>query len=202
MDLQEALKIVEKINPKRMSHILGVVDQATHLAKRYNVNLYKSQLAAALHDIAKNMSISDMETILNTYNPTYLQYSTNVYHGPVGRYLLENEYNVTDESILNAVEFHVTGHPEMDDVLKVVYISDYTERGRTHPQVHYCRTLSEINLDVGVLAVSESILNYLQSKHMDDIHPLSIQTYELFLEKVGEDTYESIKNHYQRHLRR
>lgn len=85
----------------------------------------------------------------------------------------------------------------MRDVAKVVYVSDYIERGRTHESADYCRYLSEQSLDLAVLGVSECTIIYLCRKHAD-IHPLTIQTYESFLEKVGEATYESIKNNYQR----
>lgn len=202
MDLRLALEIAQRYTPERMEHIYGTVDKATHLAERFSVDLYKCQIAAALHDLAKNIPRSKQEAILQSYKPDYLSYSPNVYHGPVARYLLEREFDITDRSILNAVEYHVTGHPEMDEVLKVLYISDYIERGRTHHPVHFCRYLSTIDLDLAVLGVSDFKLSYLRAKQADNIHPLTIQTHQSFLEKVGEAVYESIKDHYQRHFGR
>ena len=201
MTIEEALAIVKRKNEGRYPHILGTFEMATHLAKYYKEDLEKCQIAAILHDYAKNESFKTMkEIILKHGSPDkdYLSHSKNIYHAPVARYLVEQRFGISDPDILDAIESHVTGWPNMNNIAKIVFISDYIEKGRTHPSVVYCRYLSGLSLDVAVVGICEHTLSYLHSIQDTKIHPLLTQTYQTFLEKVGEDYYESIKNNYKR----
>jgi predicted HD superfamily hydrolase involved in NAD metabolism len=199
MTVEEALKIVQSKNERRFPHILGTYEMATSLASQYDSNRDKCQLAAIFHDYAKNEPIEAMRQLIeDKLDSSYLRYSTNIFHAPVARYYVKTQFKIEDEDILNAIEYHVTGHPEMNDVAKIVYVSDYIEKNRTHPSVDFCRYLSTISLDVAVLGVSEHTYLYLKQINEANIHPLTISTYQKFLEKVGEAYYESIKDNYKR----
>jgi predicted HD superfamily hydrolase involved in NAD metabolism len=197
--VDEALRLVKNKNEARYNHILGTMEMATHLAIKYSQDVYKCQIAAIFHDVAKHESIHVLTKIINEHDLKIdcLNYSPDVYHGPVGAYVAETQYGITDQDILDAIAYHVTGSPEMNDIAKIIYVSDFIEKNRKHDGVAFCRYLSEQSLDLGVLGVSECVLTYLYQKNALAIHPLSRLTYETFLEKVGVNQYEFIKNRYQ-----
>ena len=54
-----------------------------------------------------------------------------ILHGPVGAWIAEHEFNITDEDILNAIRFHTTGRAGMSKLEKIIYIADMIEPNRT-----------------------------------------------------------------------
>jgi predicted HD superfamily hydrolase involved in NAD metabolism len=197
LTIEKALEIAKLKSKKRFPHVLGTYKKAIELANQYNINEKKVSIAAILHDYAKNEPLDKMEMLLETIDPDLIQYNSVVYHGVVGSYLLQNKLKITDKDILLAVKNHVTGHPDMNDIAKIVYIADYTEDNRTHDGVDFCRYASKLSLDIGVLAISEAIFHYLHKISKKKIHPLTEATYHHFLQKVGVKSYEIIKNNYQ-----
>ncbi len=197
INIDDALKMMEAKNKNRFSHVYGTYVKAKELAAAYNLDLYKCAIAAILHDYAKYDNIESLKNILKEINPEMLRYNEIIYHGYAGSYLIQKELGIEDSEIINAVKYHVTGHPDMDDIAKVIYIADYTEKNRTQPHVDFCRALSKMSLDLGVLAISDESLRYLRKFHGNDIHPLTEQTYQKFLEKVGTLAYDAIRNDYK-----
>ncbi len=198
LDFDTALRIVRNKDKGRFNHILGTVEKAKELANRYRIDEYKCVMSAILHDYAKNEPLHKMKRIiLNHLDKNLLKYDPVVYHGEVGSYLIKKDLGINDKDIIDAVKYHVTGHPDMNDIAKVVYIADYTEKNRSHENVRYARLLSHLSLDVGVLGISDVTLHYLKQKNKENIHPLTITTYESFLKKVGVKAYDAIRNHYK-----
>ena len=142
------------------------------------------------------MRINNDESQLIRIDCSILKYYENVYHGYAGAYLIKHELGITDPDIIEAIKYHVTGHPNMNNVAKIVYIADKTENTRDFPGIGFCRKLSEISLDFGVLSISEATYDYLTEKNFS-IHPLTKKTYDYFLKKVGICYYETLKNNYQ-----
>ena len=46
----------ENLKPNRYNHVLGVCTTAIELAERYNIDKEKAEIAALLHDVAKNLT--------------------------------------------------------------------------------------------------------------------------------------------------
>jgi len=198
LSIKEALQLIENKNKTRYAHILGTYEKAKELAELYHINEYKCMMSAILHDYAKNETMETLrQIIIDHLDPTLLQYDPVVYHGYVGSYLIQKDLGIDDLDIINAVKYHVTGRPEMNDIDKIVYIADYTEKNRKQLGVEYCRLLSRSSLDLGVLAISDETLGYLKRKNDNKIHPLTQATYQSFLEKVGVENYRAIKNDYK-----
>ncbi len=82
---------VEK--PSRLAHTRGVVKMAKELALRYGADPQKAEIAAWFHDTSRSAG--------------------NLEHGPVAARVLETDFSVTDEEILNAVRWHTTGRRGM-----------------------------------------------------------------------------------------
>jgi predicted HD superfamily hydrolase involved in NAD metabolism len=103
-------------------------------------------------------------------------------HGPVGAWMLKEHGIMDDEAILDAIRWHTTGHPDMNQLAKIVYIADYIEPNRDFPGVDLLRQLTYRDLDLGVVAGIEHTLSFLIQKD-GYIHPLSIATRNRLLEE-------------------
>ena len=100
----------------RYEHVLRVRDKAIELAKLYNQDVTKIELAALLHDCAKN----NEEMYLDKYKKEFEELrdlrgknsdmdNPKLLHCYLGRIVANKEYGVNDEEILDAIEFHTTG---------------------------------------------------------------------------------------------
>lgn len=153
-----------KISPKRLKHILGVVEAAEALANRYGEDVKKARLAALLHDCAKELTLTEMKKIVEKAgllvdpeifnNPALL-------HGPAGAILAVNFYGVEDLEILEAIRVHTTGKVDMGLLDKIIFLADYIEKNRDFPGVEDMRKLAFIDLDKAVLAGYDSTISYL-----------------------------------------
>src|SRR5690625_5750826 len=84
MDIKCAKKIITNVLSKdRVEHSFRVAKVATQLARKYNVNIEKIELAAILHDYAKNHSKEELKRwILQSSLPkNLLFYHSAIWHG-------------------------------------------------------------------------------------------------------------------------
>ena len=158
-DLEEMREKVRQTQKEsRFSHTLGVVDTALQLAKQYQVDEKKAEIAALLHDCAKEIY-------------------PGLQHAPKGAELAKTEYGIQDEEILNAIRWHTTGRPKMTKLDKIIYIADYIEPNRNQaPNLDEIRRLARLNLDECLYTILKATLAYLETKK-DDIDPMTEQTY-------------------------
>ena len=56
-----------------------------------------------------------------------MKLSTKTWHAPVGAYIAEKEYSVTDSEILSAIRWHTIGKKNMSDFEKIIFIADKIE---------------------------------------------------------------------------
>lgn len=169
----------EKLTEKRYLHTLGVVEAAVQLADRYGADSKKAEIAAIFHDYAKFRDESEMAKIIKEneqISSGLLDYHKELWHAPVGAYLVQKEIGIVDEEILNAIRFHTTGRPNMSTLEKVVCLADYIEPGRQFPGVEEVRELAKSSLDQ---ALAISLLNticYLE-KQGQTVYPLTVDAY-------------------------
>ncbi|HWO78768.1 MAG TPA: bis(5'-nucleosyl)-tetraphosphatase (symmetrical) YqeK [Bacillus sp. (in: firmicutes)] len=185
MEREQALALVKKqLKEERYIHTLGVVDTAIKLAGRYQVNRDQAELAAIFHDYAKNRPKEEMRAIIikEQMPETLLQFHHELWHAPVGAYLVKTEAGIKDEAVLDAIRSHTTGRPGMTDLEKIVFLADYIEPGRSFPGVEEARKLAEENLDRAVLFALKNTIQFLMNKRQP-IYPDTFHTYNYFLLK-------------------
>lgn len=178
----------DRMPEKRYIHTIGVTDTAMALAEKFGQDPKKAEVAAILHDSCKYADRDWMkQTIIEQQmDPTLLQYHHELWHGPVGAYVAETEFGVTDMDMLNAIRFHTTGRAGMSDLEKIVYIADMIEPNRKFPDVDTLRAAAEeMTLDdLMIMCLSHSI-QFLMSKHQP-VFPDSFNCYnDLLLKKKG-----------------
>ncbi|MCT4596578.1 MAG: nicotinate-nucleotide adenylyltransferase [Vallitalea sp.] len=176
-------ELKKHIDTKRYNHTLGVEKTAVALAKIHDIDISKANVAALLHDCAKNISNNKKIDLCKKYNIELKieeKKNPDLVHAKVGSVIAKHIYNINDSDIINAIAYHTTGRPNMSELEKVIYISDYIEPGRTKANnLDNIRKLARKDLDKALLAILEDTIAYLQSKNKI-IDTLTIEAYEFY----------------------
>ena len=177
MDRETALKIVKsQLTDHRYQHTLGVMETAIELANRYGADPNKAELAAIFHDYAKFRPKDEMKGIIIDQGIDLLQFNSELWHAPVGAYLVNVEAGITDEEILNAIRYHTSGRSEMTILDKIIYLADYIEPGRHFPGVEEVRELAKENLTVALIQAMKNTIVFLLKKNQS-VFPDTFVTY-------------------------
>jgi predicted HD superfamily hydrolase involved in NAD metabolism len=189
MERREALEIVKKqLTEHRYQHTIGVMETAIALAEQYGADVKKVELAAIFHDYAKFRPKEEMKRIILEQNmpKDLLLYNTELWHAPVGAYLVEKEVGIKDVEILDAIRYHTSGRPDMTLLEKVVYVADYIEPGRIFPGVDEVRELAKQDLNKALIKALQNTIQFLMNKNQA-IYPDTFYTYNsLIMELKGE----------------
>lgn len=175
MNIDELKLVTEKVNlyalgvlpSTRYEHSVRVAVLARELCERFGLDPYAGYLAGIGHDICKvgknkwltalalqdGNSLSDVEE----RKPALL-------HGRAAAVLMEKEFGVDNLSILEAVRHHTFGAVDMDDLGKIIFVSDKIEPGRTGLDPVYRAKLLAAGLDDMTCMVVEDNVRYLISK--------------------------------------
>jgi predicted HD superfamily hydrolase involved in NAD metabolism len=181
MDREQLMESVRNQMPdKRWQHTLGVMETSVILAKRFGADPVKADQAAILHDVAKYWAVDRLEhVILHSPMPEYfrperiLKYDRQLLHAPVGAYVAETEYGITDREVLDAIIYHTSGRESMSLLDKVVCLADYIEPGRNFPEVEHIRQAAETNLNQALIAGFDSTIKFLIERGKT-VFPLTI----------------------------
>jgi predicted HD superfamily hydrolase involved in NAD metabolism len=180
MTRKQALDYVRPaLNTQRYEHTVRVVDQAVELAKRFGADTTKAEMAAALHDYAKYKPSKLMKRWIEQDRrlpKDLLDYHHELWHGPVGALMLEQELGIDDAELLSAISSHTTGKKHMSVLDKVVFLADYIEPGRDFPGVEKVRTLAERNLDSACSLALKNTIVFLLGKERT-VYPDTFHAY-------------------------
>lgn len=187
MDRNSALAIVkEQLTDHRYHHTIGVMETALILARKYGGNEKKAELAAIFHDYAKFRPKEEMkQIILEQGMPSeLLQYNSELWHAPVGAFLVQKEVGVQDGEILDAIRYHTSGRVEMTLLEKIIYLADYIEPGRHFPGVDEVRELAEFNLEQALIKSIQNTIMFLMKKGQP-VFPETFHTYNNLIMQSG-----------------
>ena len=184
-------KVYEKLkssnNPKyegRFYHSLGVAKAAVELCKCNNLPnelIEKAFICGVIHDYCKYEKLDKYQEIINKYKLDIVlnEEFKSIYHSILAPYIIKDELKIDDLEILNAIECHAMGKPNMSNLEKIIFLSDYIEETRVGDCYIKARKIAFNNLDKGVFFVSKSVLSYLISVNAY-IYPTSIETYNYY----------------------
>lgn len=185
MDRNLALERVRaELTEHRYIHTIGVMETAIELAKRYGADVKKAELAAIFHDYAKFRPKDEMKQIIidQDLGSELLLHNEELWHAPVGAYLVEKEVGIFDSEIINAIRFHTSGRPNMTLLEKIIYVADYIEPGRHFPGVDEVRELAKISLDEALIKAIHNTIVFLMKKKQA-IYPDTFLTYNALVKK-------------------
>lgn len=176
--MPELARAQKLLTPERAAHTLRVAFMAAENCRRFNIPEKKAVTAAALHDAAKYVKLSDK--MLKGFVPPK-DVPESVMHQYTGAYLAEHEFGVTDEDILNAIRYHTSGRAGMSELEKLICFSDMLEEGRDYDGVERLRRLFYKDIDECAEQSLEEELEHLE-KSGKKVYPLTRQAYEYFHE--------------------
>ncbi|MTH52499.1 HD domain-containing protein [Bacillus mangrovi] len=187
MEREQALAAVrEQLTDHRYQHTLGVMGTAIELAGKYGADVAKAELAAIFHDYAKFRPKEEMKQIIieQNMNRDLLVHNEELWHAPVGAYLIEQEAGIRDQEVLDAVRFHTSGKAGMTLLEKVIYVADYIEPGRIFPGADEARAAAGRDLDEAMKLALRNTITFLLKKNQA-VYPLTIEAYNDLVLKNG-----------------
>ncbi|MFE8703239.1 bis(5'-nucleosyl)-tetraphosphatase (symmetrical) YqeK [Cytobacillus sp. FJAT-54145] len=179
MERSKALSIVKgQLTEHRYEHTLGVMETAIWLSKANGADEKKAEIAAIFHDYAKFRPKEEMRKIIidQGFKQDLLGFNSELWHAPVGAYLVEKEVGINDHEILDAIRFHTSGRKGMTLLEKVIYVADYIEPGRHFPGVEEVRELAKTNLELALIKSIQNTIVFLMKKNQP-VYPDTFYTY-------------------------
>lgn len=189
-ELQNEVK--SKLTEKRYLHTVGVCHTSACLAMSYGEDIKKASIAGMLHDCAKCLSDEEIKKQCLEYQIEISEIENrNPYllHSKLGAYYAKHIYNINDIDILNAIQYHTTGRPNMSLLEKIVFIADYIEAGRKDILgLKEIRSIAFQHIDQAVYLSLKNTLTYLNSQisagKQVEIDTLTNKAYEYYKLKV------------------
>lgn len=165
-DKKRLIEYIERnMTEKRKVHTYAVAEEAKKLSCRYGEDLEKAELAALFHDIFRGVS----EQALNGYvrqlglSSAYLD-NCNLAHSKIAAFIMERDYRIIDQDLINAVSFHTTGRANMSRLEKIIYLADAIEPNRNYPNVEEIREMAYQDLEKACLLSLEHSIDYVKCK--------------------------------------
>lgn len=122
--------LYKRLSPERYNHTICVCDLAVRLALKNKENVYNVQIAALLHDCAKDMSLQETKKYVLKrklkikYFDFLLCYAPQVLHSYIGSDIAENKFKIKNKDILNAIANHTVGRINMSVCEKIIFVAD------------------------------------------------------------------------------
>ena len=160
----EYVHLVEKLRnnipEKTFEHSKRTVYYALKLNTKLGVSFDKIFKSALLHDCAKHIH-KEMDGVPSA-----------VVHQFLGAEYAKKEYLICDKDILEAIEFHTTGKPEMTMLGKIVFCADMLESGRSYESVERLREIIENDFEKGFVECVNASFKKLTEDNKP-FHPLT-----------------------------
>lgn len=124
-------KVREQLSSERFAHVMRVTELAEAIGRANGFTpeeLETTVLAAVLHDAARELPPAELFRLAPARLQLELEHPLTV-HGRAGRKLAE-QWGITDEAVLSAIEGHVFGVSLDNRPGVAVYVADVTEPGR------------------------------------------------------------------------
>lgn len=178
--------IENNFSEKRKVHTYGVVKTAIELAKQYGCDVYKAELAALFHDLYRSIPVN----VLN-YHVKHLELdkkymdNPNLSHGKIAAEMIQRDYGITDQDVINAVSYHTTGRPNMSLLEKIIYIADAIEPNRNYPGVKELREVVKEDLDKACYLSLSRTIDYVTSEgnYLDEDTLHAKEYFEVIIDK-------------------
>ncbi len=178
-----------QVSSKRYLHIQGVVLTARKLAIRYGLSPDKAELAAWLHDCAKELPKTEMAAWIKK-SPFKLDMDEiripALWHPHAGASIALNKWGIRDARLLDAIRRHTLGSPAMSSLAQVVFVADFIEPGRRFAGVELVRKAAKKSLTQAVLMKCSMTISHLLENNMK-VHGRLLETWNSFLEQRNEN---------------
>lgn len=177
-------------NLKRFYHMEEVVQMALMLNEYFNfcVDENKIKIAGILHDYTKKKSFKEAIKIVEKYlkgeELEIAKKSESVIHSITAYFIVQEEFDIKDQEILDAILYHTTGSPKMSKLAELIYVADAVEQTRTYPGAKELRQIVLKDFYQGMIAIIKTTLKHLKDKGWY-INPKTLETYDYYRRIYG-----------------
>lgn len=175
---------------KRIDHCKRVASTASRLAVYGNVCRKSAFFAGLVHDIAKYLdpiSIARWGVVCTTQETVLYGTHRPIWHALVAPKLLDVLFDSLSDEVMDAVQYHSTGKPNMAPLSELLFVSDYIEPHRRFSDCSFIESLMMKSFVEGVFALSYSTLRSLQKRQLP-VHELTRHCYVWYKSKLGKET--------------
>ena len=185
-DIEALMAILQsRLKPVRWQHSLEVARMAVQLARHYGEDVELAEVAGLLHDYAKDLNKEELLAIAEQqelFTDLVEMKLPGLLHAPVGAWLIQQDLQIYDQRILNAVWRHTMGAIDMSPLDQIIFLADMIEPGRNYPQQERLYALAFQNLDQAMLQALDSTIQYcLERRQL--LHPRTIYVRNYYLTK-------------------
>ena len=180
------VEIKKVLKPERYWHSISVALTAVNLSNIYNVDKDEALVSGLLHDYAKNYTYEEQLILCEKYGLNLTEEdkkATGCIHGFLSAKIAKEKFNV-NHNIYNAIYYHTCGKPNMTNLEKLIYISDFIEPLRKfRDKIDDVRNLVLNNeIDKAIPLACEMTMKYLKNNNQY-MHINTIKTYEYYKDK-------------------
>lgn len=182
--LKEKLK--NMVDENRYLHSLGVADMAKNLAVKYGEDPDRAEIAGILHDYTKSWPNEKLVEYIKNYNELskdLLLYGEKLWHGSVSSIVVQEEFNIDDEDIINSIRYHTSGRVKMSLLEKIICLADYIEPTRKYDGVDYIRLIANENLNKALLAALDGTIIHLINNG-EIVYPLTLEARNYLVDEI------------------
>lgn len=176
-------KLEKHLKPERFRHSLGVAYTAASIAMAFGADISTAYRAGLLHDCAKGYSLKDQEFLCKKYGivlDSTLRQSPQLMHSALAPYVARDDYGENSKEIMDAIEYHTTGKPEMTLLEQIIFVADYIEPNRKLiPGLTQVRKMTFVDLNRCTAEILKNTIVYLE-KNNQKIDHRTIETYEYY----------------------
>ncbi len=177
------------LSDKRYIHTMGVLTLSKQLAMHYGVDVKCANICALLHDYAKEMPKEEMLKYINDNNLYVDEFIENnmeaLAHGLIAKDIAMKKFDIKDIDMLNAIEYHTTGRPNMSTLEKILFLSDSLEPNRQLDYIEEFTKLAFTDIDLAIFKCIEVKLNYTKKTGKQE-HPLGITAFDFYSKLIKE----------------
>ncbi len=168
--------VSKRVSAKRWDHIQKVADEAVKLCKMHGGDIKKAKIAGIFHDAAKEISLEESNELVKKYGlgDKYID-NKNLAHGKIASKLIQSEFGIKDEDIINAISYHTTGRAGMSKLEEIIFVADAIEPNRHYDGVDEIRKITYKDLDRGCYV---TVVGTIESLYKRNILPIDDDTLE------------------------
>jgi HD superfamily phosphohydrolase YqeK len=152
---------------ERVAALMGAWAEALGLPESERV---RWRAAGWLHDALRDAPPDELRAMV----PAALRsMGGRVLHGPAAAARLRDD-GVEDEALLLAIAYHTTGHPELDEMGRALFIADYIEPGRRYEPARLAVLRARMPAAAG--AVLRDVLHARLERLLRERRPIRAET--------------------------
>lgn len=170
--LYYAKTIFERTGEKRYIHSVSVAELSSRIAHNAGLDENRAYAVGLVHDIAKGEAEGELKKAMESTFPQYIDYPEWTFHQFVGGMLTKELFGWKDGEMIEAVERHATGGPDLRPLAKIVYSADKIEPGRGYDSAFMIEACLE-DFEKGFRLVLKENMKYLDEKGWSIDNPLT-----------------------------